>query len=90
MVCSRLNNALYAYSLPDVKLAGTAYLSGKGCTWVSVTPDSKSAYLADPVGGSTLVVDIPSMKEVAKIAIGFVSPSRNHTMVVPAGRSATQ
>ena len=34
--------------------------------------------------------DIPSMKEVAKIAIGYVSPSRNHTMVIPAGRPATQ
>jgi len=90
VVCSRLNNALYSYSLPDVKLAGTAYLTGKGCQWVSVTPDSQRAYLADPVGGSTLVVDIPSMKEVAKIAIGYVSPSRNHTMVIPAGRPATQ
>ena len=89
VVCSRLNNALYSYSLPDVKLAGTTYLSGKGCQWVSVTPDSKRAYLADPVGGNTLVVDIPSMKEVAKIAIGYVSPARNHTMVIPAG-SATQ
>src|SRR3989475_12002677 len=30
LVNSRLNNALYSYSLPDLKLAGTAYLSGKG------------------------------------------------------------
>jgi len=90
VVCSRLNNALYSYSLPDLKLAGTTYLSGKGCQWVSVTPDSKRAYLADPVGGNTLVVDIPSMKEVAKIAIGYVSPARNHTMVIPAGGPATQ
>jgi DNA-binding beta-propeller fold protein YncE len=89
VVCSRLNNALYSYSLPDLKLAGTTLLSGKGCQWVSVTPDSKRAYLADPVGGNTIVVDIPSMKEVAKIAIGYVSPARNHTMVIPAG-STTQ
>ena len=57
---------------------------------MSVTPDSKRAYLADPPGGNTLVVDIPSMKEVAKIAVGYVSPARNHTMVIPAQRSTGQ
>ena len=89
VVCSRLNNALYSYSLPDLKPLGGAYLSGKGCAWVTLTPDGKRAYVADPVGNSTLVVDIPSMKEVAKIAVGQV-PKRNHTMVIPAARSATQ
>ena len=54
-----------------------------------LTPDGKRAYVADPVGNSTLVVDIPSMKEVAKIAVGQV-PKRNHTMVIAAGRPATQ
>jgi YVTN family beta-propeller protein len=88
VVCSRLNNALYSYSLPDVKPVGTAYLSGKGCAWVTVTPDGKRAYAADPVGNVTLVVDIPTMKEVAKIPVGQV-PKRNHTMVIPAGRPAT-
>ena len=89
VVCSRLNNALYSYSLPDLKLLGTANLSGRGAAWVTVTPDGKRAYVADPVGNSTLVVDIPSMKEVAKIAVGQV-PKRNHTMVIPARRAATQ
>jgi YVTN family beta-propeller protein len=88
VVCSRLNNALYSYSLPDLKVSGTGYLSGKGCAWVTLTPDGKRAYVADPVGNSTLVVDIPSMKEVAKIAVGQV-PKRNFTMVIPAGRSVT-
>ena len=89
VVCSRLNNALYSYSLPDVKPLGEAYLSGRGCAWVTLTPDGKRAYAADPVGNNTLVVDIPTMKEVAKIAVGQV-PKRNHTMVIPAARSATQ
>ena len=88
VVCSRLNNALYSYSLPDLKPSGGAYLSGRGCAWVTLTPDGKRAYAADPVGNSTLVVDIPSMKEVAKIAVGQV-PKRNFTMVIPAGRSST-
>jgi YVTN family beta-propeller protein len=64
-----------------VKLAGTAPLSGKGCAWVTVTPDGKRAYAADPVGNQTLVVDLPTMKEVARIPVGQV-PKRNHTMVV--------
>jgi YVTN family beta-propeller protein len=89
VVCSRLNHALYSYSLPDLKVSGTSYLSGKGCAWVTLTPDGKRAYVADPVGNSTLVVDIPSMKEVAKIPVGQV-PKRNYTMVIPAERSGTQ
>jgi len=86
IVCSRLNNALYSYSLPDLKVLGTADLSGKGAAWVTLTPDGKRAYVADPVGNSTLVVDIPTMKEVAKIPVGHV-PKRNHTMVIPARAS---
>src|SRR3989454_603059 len=82
VVCSRLNNALYSYSLPDLKLVGTANLSGRGAAWVTLTPDGKRAYIADPVGNSTLVVDIPTMKEVAKIPVGQVL-KRNHTMVIP-------
>jgi YVTN family beta-propeller protein len=88
LVCSRLNNALYSYALPDVKLSGTALLSGKGCAWLTVTPDGKRAYAADPVTNQTLVVDVPTMKEVAKIAVGQV-PKRNHTMVLSARRPAT-
>ena len=89
VACSRLNNAVYSVSLPDLKLAGTANLSGKGCAWLTVTPDGKRAYAADPVGNRTLVIDIPTMKEVAKIAVGQV-PKRNRTMVAAAGRAATQ
>jgi len=82
LVNSRLNNAVYSYSLPDLKLTGTANLSGKGAAWITLTPDGKRAYIADPVTNTTLVVDIPTMKEVAKIPVGQV-PKRNHTMVIP-------
>jgi YVTN family beta-propeller protein len=54
---------------------------------VTLTPDGKRAYVADPVGNQTLVVDIASLKEVAKIKVGQV-PKRNFTMVVPS-RTAT-
>jgi len=87
VVCSRLNNALYAYSLPDLKVVGRADLSGKGAAWVTITPDGKRAYVADPVANLTLVVDIPTMKEVARIKVGQV-PKRNYTMVIPS-RTAT-
>lgn len=86
VVNSRLNNALYAYSLPDLKVVGRADLSGKGAAWVTITPDGKRAYVADPVGNQTLVVDIPSMKEVGKIKVGQV-PKRNYTMVIPSRTS---
>src|SRR5207244_2147735 len=87
LVNSRLNNAVYSYSLPDLKLTGTANLSGKGAAWITLTPDGKRAYVADPVTNNTLVVDIPTMKEVAKIPVGQV-PKRNHTMVIPATRAS--
>jgi YVTN family beta-propeller protein len=89
VACSRQNNSLYSYSLPDMKLSGTATLTGNGCAWVTVTPDGRKAYVADSVGNQTLVVDIPSMKEIKKIAVGQ-GPKRNHTMVIPAGRATNQ
>lgn len=82
VVDSRLNSALYAYSLPDLKLVGGADLSGKGAAWVTLTPDGKTAYVANAVTNDVSVVDIKSMKEVALIPVGFV-PKRNTTAVLP-------
>jgi YVTN family beta-propeller protein len=81
VVCSRLNNYLYAYSLPDVKLLGGAELGGKGAGWVTLTPDGKTAYVANPVTNDVSVVDIASLKEVARIPVGFV-PKRNTTGIL--------
>jgi YVTN family beta-propeller protein len=81
VVCSRLNNALYSYSLPDLKVTGTAFLGGKGAGWVTLTPDGKKAYVANPVTNDVSVVDIKSMTEVALIPVGFV-PKRNTTGVL--------
>jgi YVTN family beta-propeller protein len=78
VVCSRLNNYLYAYSLPELKLLGGAELNGKGAGWVTLTPDGKTAYVANPVTNDVSVVDIKSLKEVARIPVGFV-PKRNAT-----------
>ncbi len=82
VVCSRLNNYLYAYSLPDLKLLGGAELGGKGAAWVTLTPDGKTAYVANPVTNDVSVIDIKSLKEVALIPVGFV-PKRNTTGMLP-------
>src|ERR1700686_2269181 len=71
VVCSRLNNVLYAYSLPDLALLGGAELGGKGAGWVTLTPDGKTAYVANPVTNDVSVVDIKSLKETARIPVGF-------------------
>ncbi len=81
MVCSRLNNYLYSYSLPELQLIGGAELGGKGAGWVTLTPDGKTAYVANPVTNDVSVVDVKSMKEVTRIRVGFV-PKRNTTGVL--------
>ena len=82
VVCSRLNNALYAYSLPDLHLIGGADLGGKGASWVTLTPDGKTAYVAMAVTNDVSVVDINSLKEITRIPVGFV-PKRNITALLP-------
>jgi len=81
VVCSRLNNALYSYSLPDLKVIGTTFLGGKGAAWVTLTPDGKKAYVANAVTDDVSVVDVATMKEVALIPVGYV-PKRNTTGVL--------
>jgi YVTN family beta-propeller protein len=81
VVCSRLNNALYSYSLPDLKPIGTAFLGGKGAAWVTLTPDGKKAYVANAVTDDVSVIEVATMKEVALIPVGYV-PKRNTTGVL--------
>jgi len=82
LVNSRLNTTLYAYSLPDLKLIGGAALSGKGAEWLTITPDNKTAYVANSHTNNVSVVDIASMKEVAVVPVGF-APARNVAWVAP-------
>jgi YVTN family beta-propeller protein len=81
VVNSRLNSALYSYSLPDLKLLGTADV-GRAPDWVTLTPDGKTAYVANAGSNSVSVVDINSMKEVVRIPVGQV-PKRNITALLP-------
>jgi len=48
---------------------------------VTLTPDGKTAYVANPVTNDVSVVDIASMKETARIPVGYV-PKRNVTGVL--------
>ncbi|MSO30184.1 MAG: hypothetical protein EXQ48_04460 [Acidobacteria bacterium] len=81
VVCSRLNNYLYFYSLPDLKVLGGAELGGMGAGWVTLTPDGKTAYVSNPVTNDVSVVDVKAMKELMRIPVGFV-PKRNATVML--------
>jgi YVTN family beta-propeller protein len=82
IVNSRLNSAVYKYSLPDLKLVAQTEINGIDPNWVTLTPDGKLAYVA--IAGSDWVsaIDIASMKQVAKIPVGYV-PKRNATAILP-------
>ncbi len=81
VVNSRLNTAVYFYSLPDLKLLGSTDV-GLSPDWVTLTPDGKKAYVANAGSNSVSVVDIKSMKELTRIPVGQV-PKRNTTAVLP-------
>jgi YVTN family beta-propeller protein len=81
VVNSRLNSAIYTYSLPDLKLLGSTDV-GRAPDWVTLTPDGKRAYVANAGSDSVSVVDIKSMKEITRIPVGYV-PKRNITAVLP-------
>jgi YVTN family beta-propeller protein len=81
VVNSRLNSSLYAYSIPELQLLGSTEV-GKSPDWVTLTPDGKLAYVANAASNSVSVVDVKSMKEITRIAVGEV-PKRNITAVLP-------
>jgi YVTN family beta-propeller protein len=81
IVNSRLNSAVYKYSLPDLKLTGTIDIAGIDPNWITLTPDGRRAYVA--VAGSNFVsaIDIASMRQIARIPVGQV-PKRNTTAML--------
>jgi YVTN family beta-propeller protein len=80
VVNSRLNSAVYMYSLPDLKVIGSVDV-GHAPDWVTLTPDSKFAYVANAQSNSVSVVDLKNLKEVTRIPVGQV-PKRNITAVL--------
>ncbi len=82
VVSSRVNSAVYFYSLPDLALLGSTDLSGKGAAWMSLSLDSKTAYISNSMSNTVSAIDIASMKEVALIPVGYV-PKRNVAALLP-------
>jgi YVTN family beta-propeller protein len=81
IVNSRLNSAIYFYSVPDLQLLGSTEV-GRSPDWVTLTPDGQTAYVANAASNSVSVVDVKSMKEITRIPVGEV-PKRNITAVLP-------
>ena len=81
IVDSRLNSAVYVYSLPDLKLLGGIDV-GIAPDWVTLTPDGKTAYVANAGSNDVSVVDMVGLREVTRIPVGQV-PKRNITAMLP-------
>jgi YVTN family beta-propeller protein len=78
---SKVNSAVYAYSLPDLKLLGEVKV-GHHPDWLTFTPDSKRLYVANAGSNSVSVVDVAARKEIMQIPVGQV-PKRNTTAILP-------
>jgi YVTN family beta-propeller protein len=92
-VTSIPNNAVYEYSLPDLKMVGKVDLPSESiaghaaalsavANWVTFTPDGKELYISNSGMRSVSVVDTVAMKVTKTIPVGEV-PKRNNTLVIP-------
>ena len=91
-VNSVLANAVFEYSLPDLKLLGHVALpevkrpgmasSGAVPEWITFTPDSGTIYVSNSASRSLSVIDTKTLKEIALIPVGEV-PKRINTLVLP-------
>jgi YVTN family beta-propeller protein len=80
VVDSRLNSAVYMYSLPGLELLGSVDV-GTSPDWVTLTPDGRTAYVANAGSNDVSVVDIRGLKELTRIPVGQV-PKRNITAMM--------
>jgi YVTN family beta-propeller protein len=80
-VCSKVNHAIYAYSMPDLKLLGAVPV-GHHPDWLTFSPDSRRVFVANAGSNSVSVVDVTTRKELSKVPVGQV-PKRNTTALMP-------
>jgi YVTN family beta-propeller protein len=90
-VNSTLANAVFKYSLPDMKLMGYVALpevhplghspTGSVPEWITFTPDSKFVYVSNSGARSVSAIDTKTLKQVAQIPVGEV-PKRINTLVL--------
>jgi YVTN family beta-propeller protein len=88
---SHVANAVFVYSLPDLKPLGFAALPdlkvagrdpiGAVPDWLTFTPDSKTVYVGNSTFNSVSAIDMKTMKVVAQIPVGQV-PKRMNTLVM--------
>lgn len=69
-----------AFSMPDLTPLGIVPV-GHHPDWLTFSPDSRSVYVACAGSNAVSVVDVKSLKEVSKIAVGQV-PKRNITALL--------
>ena len=80
LATSKVYSQMYAYSLPDLTLKGSVNV-GQHPEWVTLTPDSKVAYVAAAGDNSVTAVDTATLKVIARIPVGQV-PKRNGTALL--------
>jgi YVTN family beta-propeller protein len=90
-VGSTVANAVFEYSLPDLKLAGYCSMpnvyppnhapTGSVPEWITFTPDSKLVYVSNSGARSVTAVDAKTLQVVAVIPAGEV-PKRINTLVL--------
>lgn len=75
---SRMNSHVYVYSLPDLELiAGIP--TGTDPDWITFTPDSRLAYVANAESNTVSVIDMVKLEAVTQIPVGE-APKRNGTL----------
>src|SRR5438552_3920796 len=90
-VNSTVANAVFKYSLPELKLLGYATLpevhplerspTGSVPEWITFTPDSKVVYVSNSGAGSVSAIDANTLQEIAVIPVGEV-PKRINTLLL--------
>ncbi len=77
---SKVYGHAYVYSLPELQPLGSVFV-GQHPEWVTFTPDSKRVYVAAAGDNAVFVIDVKTLKEVARVPVGQV-PKRNATAVL--------
>ena len=89
---SRPANAVFVYSLPELKLMGHVSLPetevpgkaprGGGPAWITFTPDSRTVYVSTCGTKSITAIDVNAIKEITRIPVHEL-PDRISTLVLP-------
>jgi YVTN family beta-propeller protein len=90
-VNSTVANAVFEYSLPDLRQVGHSSLplvhpfgrppTGAVPEWITFTPDSRTVYVSNSAARSVSAIDTKTLKSIAVIPAGEV-PKRINTLVL--------